>query len=303
MGNMTRWGRGLAVAAVVGLVVTGPTPAGAAGTLDQKQEASGGVAEVNLQGLQGQEVRAGITGSLDQIDIRAWGIAAANPTGLPLVIEVRALTDEGVPGDAVLASESVPASAVPAQEGWISAPFDPPVPVVADQSFALVVASSAPVDSYFIGFASADDSYPGVSFLRSFFVGGPWVIAPGDLAFRTYVTRTPTTLTITQRPEGTGELAARLTTTGGTPVVGATVTFTTPSPPGRPPVVLCAAVTGVTGEARCRPSGSQALLYLLPGARNSDAITATFAGDAAHAGSSATAGPPAPPPPPVRTPR
>ncbi len=102
-------------------------------------------------------------------------------------------------------------------------------------------------------------------------------------AFTPAPTQQATTLTFTAASATTADfhdaaqVQARLTTSSGAPVPNETVTFTLGSGPGAP---TCSASTDVTGTATClitpnQPAGTVTL-------------TATFAGDASFAGSSAS---------------
>jgi hypothetical protein len=80
-----------------------------------------------------------------------------------------------------------------------------------------------------------------------------------------------------------GELQATLTTTGGTPIAGVTLTFSAEASPGGPEV--CTGVTNAQGLAQCSPTVSGSLEVDLTGG-----FTATFATNASYLGSNGSAG-------------
>ena len=107
----------------------------------------------------------------------------------------------------------------------------------------------------------------------------------------------PTTLTITQTPEGSGELAARLVAAGG-PVSGQTITFTLAPPTASgSPSFLCSGITGADGIARCTITGLQRITLSLPGSRLRNRFVATYSGAVNYAPATVAVGGPPPPQP------
>jgi hypothetical protein len=80
-----------------------------------------------------------------------------------------------------------------------------------------------------------------------------------------------------------GPLQATLTTTGGTPIAGQTLSFSAVASPGGP--VVCTGVTNAQGLAQCAPSIANSLLVDLSGG-----FTATFVATPAYGGSNGSAG-------------
>jgi hypothetical protein len=119
--------------------------------------------------------------------------------------------------------------------------------------------------------------------------------APAATTVVLVVGAAPTTLTITQTPEGSGGLAARLVGPGG-PVSGQTITFTlAPATPSGLPSFLCSGVTGADGVARCTITGLQRFSLSLPGSTLRNRFVATYAGTANYGPATVAVGGPPPP--------
>src|SRR3954464_14703142 len=83
-----------------------------AGTLDQQQPIVG---DTGVNANSGQSVAqtftAGVSGKLDQVDLNLG--ASESPPTFPLIVELRDFSGD-LPGAAILASQIVPVSGVPA---------------------------------------------------------------------------------------------------------------------------------------------------------------------------------------------
>ena len=181
----------VAIAAVAALV---PAASASAGTLDQQQTISNfGGMQVDSAFSKGQTFTAGITGQLDQVDLALSGSGSPNS---PLTAEIRDGSATG-PGTTVLATASVPTSAVGGSESWVPITFTSPAAVTAGTQYA-IVAHSASAGSWFWYAgqgATPDSAYLGGRFFFSS-VGppamGPWGSgSPADLEFKTYVVPPP----------------------------------------------------------------------------------------------------------------
>jgi hypothetical protein len=135
--------------------------------------------------------------------------------------------------------------------------------------------------SMYVAGTTASTNFPTTPGAFQTTFGGPNV--DGFVAKIATATQQATTLAFTAASATTADfhdaaqVQARLTTSSGAPVPNETVTFTLGSGPGAP---TCSAKTDVTGTATClitpnQPAGTVTL-------------TATFAGDASFAGSSAS---------------
>jgi hypothetical protein len=290
MGRIRRgWHRtttaaGLAtITAIAGTIGLAASPAGAAGTVDQQQEQFRACFRTPT-GF-GQTFTAGRTGNLDQIDVLF--VRDSGETS-PYTVSIRTVSG-GVPSDTVLASATVPAASVgylidvggfalpladPPQ--YVSVPIGP-VAVNAGTQYAFAVSDGHPCTT-----GSLDpDAYAGGNVAFAFdgqsFVSAP----PRDVAFRTYVSRFPTTLVANPSIVKLSGLKLYLTlsarlTSGGGGLAGRTVSFSAGNRP------VCSAVTNGNGEAACGG--------LLPGTLASVlglGYTATFDGDSLYAPSSA----------------
>jgi hypothetical protein len=119
-----------------------------------------------------------------------------------LVVEIRAVDASGLLTDVVLASASIPASAINNTAGsggesttvaWYDASFDPGAEVVSGQQYALVLSTSEET-SYLLGVNDLNPC-PGGQAYRSM-GGGPFEPQGSyDLRFNTYVTPAPTPMT------------------------------------------------------------------------------------------------------------
>jgi hypothetical protein len=189
--------RGLAAIGfgVAGLAVA--VPAGAlAGTLDQQQTGtSSSYASTSSSGSNTQTFTAGLSGGIDQVDLSL--AAPATPTA-PLTVEIRDVSG-GLPGNTVLASQSVSASSVSTTPAFVPISFASPATVASGTQYAIVAYSSTPISNSYRWFLSAaDDPYAGGAafYATSSPPSSAWIpTAGGDFAFKTYVAPPGTTLT------------------------------------------------------------------------------------------------------------
>jgi hypothetical protein len=184
---------GLALAVCAALTL-GAAASASAGTLDQQQTSSNTNAGIHSGVSGAQTFTAGITGGLDQADLL---LSTANPIPEPLIVEIRN-APEGSPGTSVLASGSIPNSALgPDPPAFVPVTFATPAAVTAGTQYALVaytthVGNDALGWYYQIG---GDPYFGGAFFATSDPVPpqGNWNDQPDrDFAFKTYVAPPPT---------------------------------------------------------------------------------------------------------------
>jgi hypothetical protein len=174
--------------AACGVLLLGVAASASAGTLDQQQAVGSGDARVGTDESLAQTFTAGLTGGLDRIDL-LLGSDGSGPT-VPLTVEIRSASS-GPPGPTVLATGSVPPSAVSLADAWTPITFATAVPVTAGTQYAIVAYSSVDMaNSYFWGL-EFDNPYPaGANFFQTVSPpDGPWTLTAldGDQAFKTYV--------------------------------------------------------------------------------------------------------------------
>lgn len=214
---MRRWRWAIPAAALTLAACATAAPARAAADPDQAQAAedSNTMLFVYDPVLLAQTFTAGIGGGLERVDLRLVRDPLA---ALPLVVQIRNVAADGRPGNQVLASGPVAASAVPASDvGWVSATL-PRSPSVAGARYALVVsAPGAPYGQSFLwgagslahGLPQFSDLYPGGQPFRSG-DGATWEgpFDPGDFAFRTFVVTPPETAIDAGPPAATTDTTA-----------------------------------------------------------------------------------------------
>jgi hypothetical protein len=197
------------MAAAASLLV--PNPA-RAGTLDQQQPTVAPMA-LNAHSTQSvaQTFTAGLSGKLDQVDLNL-NMSGSPP--VPLTVDLRDVSG-GLPGNAILASQSVLSSGVVAfpGSGWVSFVFSTPAPVTAGAQYAIVAHSAAVFpETYAWSQGMGTDPYAGGSAYLASPPTAPWMpvpIGPPDFAFKTYVVpQPPQPLTGATPP--TGQRAAAL---------------------------------------------------------------------------------------------
>ncbi len=186
-----RLGAVSSIALMVGALVAVPQSAHAAETLDQQQtsEAFGQTDNsVNSSQSIAQTFTAGMTGGLSRIDLvlnREADVAA------PLFVELRNVV-AGAPGNTILATEQIAASAVPvagAPFAFVSVPFGPAAAVQSGSQYAVVVHATSD-DNYSVRGVYEGNPYgAGTMFSSPASPPAAWTEAPNfDLFFKTYVT-------------------------------------------------------------------------------------------------------------------
>jgi hypothetical protein len=123
------------VSGVTAALFLGVAGSASAGTLDQHQTSSNNNVGIFSVQSGAQTFTAGRTGVLDQADLLLSTLTAIPE---PLIVEVRN-TSAGVPGTSVLASGSIPNSAIgPNPPAFVSVTFATPAAVTAGTQYALV---------------------------------------------------------------------------------------------------------------------------------------------------------------------
>ena len=199
-----------AVAAAAALI---PAAGASAGTLDQQQTISNfGGLQVDSGNSKAQTFTAGLTGQLDQVDLALSGMSVTTP----LTVQIRD-GSATAPGDTVLASASVPTTAVTSSESFVPITFASPASVTAGTQYSIVALNDSPPVSgwfWYSGQAAPDSAYVGGK-LYGVMNGtgtGPWTEGNtlADFEFKTYVA--PPTPPVVQPPTTapTGQRAAAL---------------------------------------------------------------------------------------------
>ena len=146
-----------AVAAAAALI---PAAGASAGTLDQQQTISNfGGLQVDSSNSKAQTFTAGITGQLDQVDLALSGMSVTTP----LTVQIRD-GSATAPGDTVLASASVPTTAVTSSESFVPITFTSSASVTAGTQYSIVALNgSVPISGWFwySGQAAPDSAYVG----------------------------------------------------------------------------------------------------------------------------------------------
>jgi hypothetical protein len=162
-----------------------------AGTLDQQQTSSGSVFnQVKATFTLGQTFEAGLTGGVDQVDL--WLAKDANAPTQPLTVQIRDVVS-GTPGAQVLATASVPVTALAAiPGGFIAVPFAAPAPVTAGSDYSIVLSSTTPNPGRWLWSSATYDVNN-----DTYAAGAPFSAIPpgpftpyadtGDFNFKTYV--------------------------------------------------------------------------------------------------------------------
>ena len=206
---MARRTRTLLITAVATVGALIPAAGASAGTLDQQQTISNfGGLQIDNGHSKAQTFTAGITGQLDQVDLSLGGTSLTNP----LTVEIRDGSGTG-PGDTVLATASVPTSAVTACPPCVPITFASPASVAAGTQYSIVALTDQTVAASWF-WDSGQGATPGTAYTGGALYGstdgppamGTWTGgSPADFEFKTYVAPAP------PPPPGTG---------GGTPATG-----------------------------------------------------------------------------------
>ena len=194
-----------AVAAAAALI---PAAGASAGTLDQQQTLNtfGGL-QVDSTTSKAQTFTAGLTGQLDQVDLALSGMSVTTP----LTVQIRD-GSATAPGDTVLASASVPTSAVTSSESFVPITIASPASVTAGTQYSIVALNDSSGWFWYAGKTNTASAYEGGRLYSS--PNGPPGTGPwfegntmADFEFKTYVTPPP--------PPGTGGSG-----TGAAPATG-----------------------------------------------------------------------------------
>ena len=186
-----------AVAAAAALI---PAAGASAGTLDQQQTLSNfGGLQVDSTHSKAQTFTAGLTGQLDQVDLALSGMSVTTP----LTVQIRD-GSATAPGDTVLASASVPTSAVTSSESFVPITIASPASVTAGTQYSIVALNDSPAISGWFWYAGKTDTASAYEGGRLYSSPngppgtGPWFEGNtmADFEFKTYVTPPP--------PSGTG---------------------------------------------------------------------------------------------------
>ncbi len=188
---MARRTRTLLITVAAVAAVT-PAATASAGTLDQQQTVSnfGGLQVANITS-KAQTFTAGLTGQLDQVDLAISNMMATTP----LTVQIRNGTATA-PGDTVLATASVPTSAVPSSESFIPITFASPAQVTAGTQYSIVALNDSTGWFWYAGKTpdmSPTSAYEGgrlYSTPNGPPATGPWFEGNtlADFEFKTYVT-------------------------------------------------------------------------------------------------------------------
>jgi hypothetical protein len=186
------------VCGVAAALLLGIAAPASAGTLDQQQTQMSTNAGLFATQTPGQTFTAGITGGLDRADLM---LCCKNGSPVePLTVEIRNASG-GQPGTSVLASASIPMSALGVDPAFVAATFATPAAVTAGTQYALVAHTEhASNDCCGWNYQSDTDPYSGGGGFTSnepFPALGDWGDQGGDddYAFKTYVTPTPPSTT------------------------------------------------------------------------------------------------------------
>ena len=185
---MARRRRTFLITAVAAAAALMPAAGAAAGTLDQQQTLSNfGGLQVASNNSKAQTFTAGLTGQLDQIDLALSGMSATTP----LTVQIRD-GSATAPGDTVLASASVPTSAVTSSESFVPIIFASPTSVTAGTQYSIVALNDSSGWFWYAGKTDTASAYEGGRLYSS--PNGPPATGPwfegntmADFEFKTYV--------------------------------------------------------------------------------------------------------------------
>jgi hypothetical protein len=178
-----------AAAAAAALI---PAASASAGTLDQQQTISNfSGLQVNSTNSRAQTFTAGLTGQLDQVDLAISGMSVTTP----LTVQIRD-GSATAPGNTVLASASVPTSAVASTESFVPITFASPASVTAGTQYSIVAFNDSDGWFWYSGQVPTTSAYPGGALYGSSNgppATGPWSAGnpDADFEFKTYVAPPP----------------------------------------------------------------------------------------------------------------
>jgi hypothetical protein len=185
---MGRRSRTLLITAGAAAAALIPAAGASAGILDQQQTLSNfGGLQVDSTHSKAQTFTAGLTGQLDQVDLALSGMSVTTP----MTVQIRD-GSATAPGDTVLASASVPTSAVASTESFVPITFAAPASVTAGTQYSIVALNDSSGWFWYSGQAAPDSAYVGGRFYGSPNGPpgtGPWIEGNtmADLEFKTYV--------------------------------------------------------------------------------------------------------------------
>jgi hypothetical protein len=190
----------LATAAVVATAgLLGASPAAAQGTLDQSFTSTSDTGVAFYQAIQlAQTFTAGRTGILPEVDLSLELEVGGNPP--PLTVEIETVDANHQPSGTVLASATIPASAVvPGVFRWTPAVFSAPAFVVAGTQYAIVLSNpdnTTPEGGKIFVAQYGANTYSGGYALDSMDSGATWSDFQKGfaLSFKTYVESEPTSI-------------------------------------------------------------------------------------------------------------
>ena len=131
---MARRTRTFLITAVAVAAALIPAAGASAGTLDQQQTLSNfGGLQVDSSHSKAQTFTAGLTGQLDQVDLAISLMSVSTP----LTVQIRD-GSATAPGNTVLATASVPTSAVLSVESFVPVTFASPASVTAGTQYSIV---------------------------------------------------------------------------------------------------------------------------------------------------------------------
>src|SRR5262245_59698236 len=188
---MARRTRAVLITAVAAVAALIPAASASARTLDQQQTLSNfGGLQVDSNASKAQTFTAGLTGQLDQVDLDLSGMGVTTP----LTVQIRD-GSATAPGDTVLASASVPTSAVTSSESLVPITFASPASVTAGTQYSIVALNDSPPISgwfWYAGITGTASAYEGGKLYGS--PNGPPGTGPwfegntmADFNFKTYV--------------------------------------------------------------------------------------------------------------------
>ena len=185
---MAKRSRKLLLTAIAVAAALTPAAGASAGTLDQQQTLSSfGGLQVASNDSKAQTFTAGLTGQLDQVDLALSGMSVTTP----MTVQIRD-GSATAPGNTVLASASVPTSAVTSSESFVPITFASPASVTAGTQYSIVALNDSSGWFWYSGKTDTGSAYAGGK-LYSSPSGppgtGPWFEGNtmADFEFKTYV--------------------------------------------------------------------------------------------------------------------
>jgi hypothetical protein len=213
--------------AALAALLLGAAASASAGTLDQQQTNSGNSIALTTDQSGAQTFTAGISGMLDQADLKLF----KQDTPPPFVtVEIRN-TSAGSPGATVLATSTIPASAVSTNSvvgAFASATFAAPASVIAGVQYALVAWSPGGGGGAYYWLFDQGDPTPYAGGMQ-WGTNEPVPPSPvgswgpnynNDYAFKTYVVPTPPSSANPNPTTCKGQQATQVGTRGNDVIAG-----------------------------------------------------------------------------------